>query len=74
MNEKIEIISREIEFEEKQILFDKYKTALDKARFLNKIKGELGEEIKKNPNKVKIIEKTWSEKFFIRLKKIFTKF
>lgn len=74
MNEKIDVLNREIEFEEKQIIADKYKTALDKARFLREIKGELGVDIKKNPNKVKIIEKTWSQKFLIKLKKIFTKF
>jgi len=74
MSDKIDILNREIEFEEKQMLYDKYKTALDKARFLKEIKGELGFNIKKNPNKVKIIEKTWSQKFIIKLKKIFTKF
>ena len=45
-----------------------------KKVLINELKAGLGEEIKKNPNKAKIIEKTRTQKFVLWLKKIFTKF
>lgn len=59
---------------EKEKLVDKYKTALSKGQLINEIKKGLGEEIKKNPNRVKVIEKTWSQKLGLFFKKMFTKF
>jgi hypothetical protein len=72
MNDKI--ISREQKQAEKEMLVERYKTALKKNQFINELKTGLGEEIKKNPSKVKIIKKTWKEKILLFLGKIFTKF
>lgn len=68
------IISREANMAEKEMLVEKYKTALKKQQFINELKSGLGSEIKKNPNKVKIIEKTWYQKIAMVFKNIFTKF
>jgi hypothetical protein len=72
MNDKM--LNREINQANNEMLNEKYKTALKKVQLINEIKSGLGEEIKKNSNKVKIIEKSWYERFMIKLKKIFTKF
>lgn len=68
------IINREVKQAEKEMLVEKYKTALKKNQFINELKSGLGEEIKKNPSKAKIIKKTWGERFMLGLKKIFTRF
>lgn len=52
----------------------KYSTDLKKASFINEIKSGLGEEVKKNPNKITKVEKKWTEKLSIYIKKLFTKF
>jgi len=72
MNDKM--IGRESSQAEKDMLVEKYKTALKKNQFINELKTGLGQEIKKNPSKVKIIKKTFGECFMLSLKKIFTKF
>lgn len=69
-----DIIDQELNKNEKQLLLEKYKTAMNKVKFINEIKGSLGTDIKKNPGKARIIKKTWSERFVLTLKKIFTKF
>lgn len=66
--------NREVKLAEKEILVEKYKTALKKNQFINELKSGLGTEIKKNPGKPKIIKKTWFERLMITLKKLFTKF
>lgn len=66
--------NREANKLEKEILVEKYKTALKKNQFLNELKNGLGAEIRKNPGRVRIIKKPWYVKFMITLKKIFTKF
>jgi hypothetical protein len=68
------MIDRETKLVEKEVLVEKYKTALKKQQFINEIKSGLGVEIKQNPSKVTIIKKSWSERFMLGLKKIFTKF
>ena len=68
------MIDREMNQAGNDILNQKYKTALKKAQLINEIKSGLGAEIKKNPNKAKIIKKSWYERFMVTLKKIFTKF
>ena len=73
MIEKKDIVTKEIEQTERQILADKYMTALKKVKFINELKRGLGEEIKANP-KAKVIKKTWSQRVKERLKKILTKF
>ena len=45
-----------------------------KRELITEIKTGLGQEIRKNPGRAKIIKKTRHEKFMIWLKKIFTKF
>lgn len=67
-------ISRETEQVKKDLLVEKYKTALKKVQFINEIKHGLGEDIKKNPGKAKIIKKTRYQRFMLVLKNIFTKF
>jgi hypothetical protein len=65
---------REIKALEREMLLDKYKTAHGKAQFINDLKMGLGDEIKSNPGRVKIIKKTWKEKIVLFFKKIFTRF
>jgi hypothetical protein len=72
MNEKM--VNREIKQAENEILLEKYKTALKKTQLINELKSGLGNEIKKNPGKAKIIKKPWYKKILAGLKKIFTKF
>lgn len=67
-------LNREVDKLEKDMLVEKYKTSLKKMEFINEIKQGLGEEIKKNPNNVKIIKKTWSQKIRLFFVKLFTKF
>ncbi len=66
-------ISREQALADKDVLVEKYKTALKKAEFVNEIKNGLGEEIKKNP-KPKLIKRSLFYKITSMIKKIFTKF
>lgn len=66
-------ISREQALADKDVLVEKYKTALKKAEFVNEIKNGLGEEIKKNP-KPKVIKRSFFYKMISAIKKIFTKF
>lgn len=74
MNPKKDVIDREIQETEKQMLLEKYKTAMKKAKLLEEIKNGLGDEIKKNPGRAHIIKKTWFQRFMIKLKALFTKF
>ena len=74
MSEKNDPISIETKAAERDKLLDMYKTARAKVSLINDIKTGLGEDIKKNPSKVKIIKKTWYQKIMISLKKVFTKF
>jgi len=74
MNGRKDIISREIEQAHKEMLAEKYKTALKKVQFANDIKNGLGTEIKANPNKATFIKHSWFKRFLMGLKKIFTKF
>lgn len=66
--------NREAKKIEKEILVQKYNTALKKNQFLNEIKNGLGDEIRKNPGKAKIIKKPWYHKLILKLRNIFTKF
>jgi hypothetical protein len=74
MENKNDIISKELDLAEKDIHLEKYKTALKKAQFIQEIKNGLGKEIKINPNKLTIINKPWYIKLGNIIKKIFTKF
>ena len=66
-------IGREQALADKDVLVEKYKTALKKAEFVNEIKNGLGEEIKKN-TKPKVIKRSLFYKITSMIKKIFTKF
>jgi hypothetical protein len=65
--------NREIAQAEKEIISEKYKTALKKAQFVEEVKSGLGEEIKKKP-KPTIKKPTLGQKIMESIKKIFTKF
>lgn len=49
-------------------------TDLKKNQFINEIKSDLGKEVKKNPGRIKKIEKKWYQKLGLIIKSIFTKF
>lgn len=66
-------ISREQTLADKEVLVEKYKTALKKAQFVNEVKNGLGEEIKKNP-KPKVVKKNLITRIVLTIKKLFTKF
>lgn len=70
---KLNLIDKEIDDERKAMLAETYRTALTKVNFINELKAGLGEEIKKNPNKVRIIKRTRFERFILSLKKIFSR-
>ena len=72
MNDKM--INREIKQIENEMKGDLFMTEIRKKRFISDLKNGLGEEIKKNPSKVKIIKQPWYKKFLNIIKKIFTKF
>ena len=74
MSGKKDIVSREIEQIEREMLMNKYQTALKKGQLINDIKGGLGDEIKSNGGKVKVLKKSWFERLKLRLKNLFTKF
>ena len=60
-------IGREQALADKDVLVEKYKTALKKAEFVNEIKNGLGEEIKKNP-KPKVIKRSFFYKISSMIK------
>ncbi len=66
-------IDRELNNAEKELLVEKYKTALKKTQYINEIRSGLGESIKKNPNGVKIIKTPWYKKIGNIIKNFFTK-
>jgi len=66
-------LSREQTLADKDMLVEKYKTALKKAQFVNEVKSGLGEEIKKNP-RPKVIKRSFLYKIGASIKKLFTKF
>lgn len=74
MRRKIELIkTEEEEFEkEKIMLSDKLNSS--KMKLITDLKNGLGDEIKKNPRKVKVVKKTFYQKFVTFIKNIFTKF
>lgn len=71
---KKDIVSKEIEQVEREILADRYNTALKKMQFVNELKNGLGSELKNNPNKIKLVKKSFWAKIKDYLKGLFTKF
>ena len=52
----------------------KHTTNVKKKNFIDELKGGLGEKVKKNPTRIKKIEKTFSQKTKLFIKNIFTRF
>ncbi len=74
MIDKKDILDKEIEKAEREMLSNMYTSALKKTKFVNEIKGGLGNEIKANAGKINLVKKSWFQKLMERLRKIFTKF
>lgn len=70
-SDSIQSIEKRIENDIKGL---KLSTDLKKNSFINEIKNGLGDEVKKNPNKIIKLEKKWYIKLSKFIKKIFTKF
>ena len=71
---KKSVIEIELDLSAKEKVLMGQSNVRQKKVLINELKTGLGEEIKKNPRKVKIIKKTRSQRFVLWLKKIFTKF
>lgn len=69
-NDKYEILS-EIDGMEKELISERARIEREKNRFISQIKLGLGEEIKKNPNKVTIIKKPLTQKIKENVGKVF---
>lgn len=54
----------ELDAMEKESLSDKAKTDRAKTQFINQIRNGLGEEIKKNPNKIVVTKKPLTTRLF----------
>jgi hypothetical protein len=65
--------NRETVQAEKDILAEKYKTAVKKVQFIQEVKSGLGEEIKKKPKPI-IKKPTFKNRITTLIKKIFTRF
>jgi len=74
MAKKKDILSKETDQAEKEMLMFQYQTALKKVQFINEIKNGLGSEIKTNAGKVRVVNKSWLNKIIEKLRNIFTKF
>jgi hypothetical protein len=68
------LIDRELNLAEKEVLVEKYKTALKKNQFINEIRNGLGDEIKKNGSRVIIHKKPIYKRVIESISKLFTKF
>ena len=71
---KKSVIEIELDLSAKEKVLMGQSNVRQKKVLINELKTGLGEEIKKNPGKAKIIKKTRIQKFALWLKKIFTKF
>lgn len=69
MNDKM--IDKEIKQIENEIKADLFMTEIRKKKFIGDLKSGLGEEIKKNPNKVKFVKQPWYKKISNFFKKVF---
>ena len=69
-----ETISRELKLVEQANQLEAYKTVMRKAQFISQIKTGLGDEIKSNPNEIKIIKKPFGQRVKLFFMGIFTKF
>lgn len=65
---------KELDDATKERLALDFSTKIKKESFSREIKGSLGQAIKKNPNRAKIITPPWYVRLGRRLKKFFTKF
>lgn len=67
-------VTSELRMAEQEAQLEISKTTMRKAQFIATIKHGLGDSIKANPNKVRIIKKPLGERIKAYLLKIFTKF
>lgn len=67
-------LNKSVKDYEKEILSTRFQTEVKKAQFLTEIKTGLGDAIKKNPNGIKILKKSWRERLRLFFLRIFTKF
>ncbi len=74
MRRKIDLLKVETEDFEKEKEALNYKITSNKEKLITDLKRGLGDEIKKNPSKVKVIKKSFYQRFVIFIKNIFTKF
>lgn len=74
MNVTDDTLAKELLAKENEEKLELFKTQLKKAQFIDEIKNGLGSEIKRNPNTVKIIKKSWYKKLKITLGNLFRKF
>ncbi len=65
------MIDREIKQIENEMKADMFMTEIRKKKFIGDLKNGLGDEIKKNPNQVKIIKQPWYKKVLNFFKKVF---
>jgi len=72
--EELKMIEDELKVVNKEIMDDKYKTAVSKVKLIKSIRSGLGDVIKNNPSGVTIIKPSWFQRLLVKLKKIFTKF
>jgi len=71
---KKSVIEIELDLSAKEKVLMGQSNVKQKKVLINELKTGLGEEMKKNPGKAKIIKKTRTQRFMLWLKKIFTKF
>ena len=57
-----------------EIKATKQNTELKKEQFINELKSGLGNKVKSNANKIKIIKKKWYQRLITAIKNIFIKF
>lgn len=74
MSGKKDIVSKEIEQIEREILKDLFQTELKKSQLINELKTGLGSDVKKIGGKATIIKKNWLQRFLAKVKKLFTTF
>jgi len=68
------VIEREFKIAQNEILANKEKTEREKQGLIRDLRSGLGDEIRKNPNKITIIKKTWFQRLTLFIKRIFTRF
>ncbi len=74
MRRKGYLIKNEIDEFEKEKVALSHQLGYEKNKLIKDLKNGLADEIKNNPNKVKIIKKSFFQRIGIFIRKIFTRF